>query len=68
MPQAGEMAPDFDLPVVGSLKETKKGKKANKKSSKKSGQTGKKKKVGKTIRLSSFKGKKPVALIFGSYT
>ena len=25
VPQRGEMAPDFDLPLVGSLKETKKG-------------------------------------------
>ncbi|HGY90364.1 MAG TPA: hypothetical protein ENK43_04230 [Planctomycetes bacterium] len=42
LPQEGEVAPDFDLPVLGDK--------------------------SKTIKLSSFAGKKPVALIFGSYT
>jgi len=42
LPQACEVAPDFDLPVLGDKT--------------------------KTVKLSSFAGKKPVALIFGSYT
>lgn len=41
-PKVGDVAPDFELPVVGA--------------------------EGKTVKLSSFKGKRPVALIFGSYT
>ena len=40
-PRAGDVAPDFELPVVGEKR---------------------------TIRLSSFAGKRPVALIFGSWT
>ncbi len=42
IPQPGQEAPDFDLPIVGN--------------------------TSQTIRLSSFRGKRPVALIFGSYT
>ncbi len=42
LPQVGDVAPDFDLPVLGDKT--------------------------KTVKLSSFAGKKPVALIFGSYT
>ena len=42
VPQRGEVAPDFDLPLVESVKQT--------------------------LRLSNFRGKRPVALIFGSYT
>ncbi len=41
-PKAGDLAPDFDLPLA--------------------------KKPKQRIKLSSFAGKKPVALIFGSYT
>ena len=41
-PKKGQVAPDFDLPLVKDSK--------------------------KTIKLSSFRHKKPVALIFGSYT
>ncbi len=48
LPQAGDVAPDFDLPFAEQKKE--KGAKQ------------------KTVKLSSFAGKKPVALIFGSYT
>ena len=40
-PALGSMAPEFDLPRLGSAER---------------------------VRLSSFRGKKPVALIFGSYT
>ncbi len=47
VPQPGQLAPDFDLPLVDQPKGTKK---------------------EATIKLSSFAGKKPVALIFGSYT
>lgn len=50
-PEEGEMAPDFELDVLG----------------KKSRSVGKKK-PAKRVRLSKSKGKKPVALIFGSYT
>ena len=42
LPKVGSLAPDFDLPVLGS-KDT-------------------------TVKLSSLRGKQPVALIFGSYT
>lgn len=42
VPQVGEVAPDFELPVVADME--------------------------KTIKLSSFQGEKPVALIFGSFT
>ncbi len=42
VPKVGDMAPDFELPMLG-MKDT-------------------------TIKLSSFRGSKPVALIFGSYT
>ena len=42
LPKAGEMAPDFELPMLG-MKDT-------------------------TVKLSSFRGDRPVALIFGSYT
>lgn len=41
-PVAGEVAPDFELPLADD--------------------------ADQTVRLSSFRGKKPVALIFGSYT
>jgi hypothetical protein len=41
-PVVGDVAPDFDLPMLG-MKDT-------------------------TVKLSSFRGVKPVALIFGSYT
>jgi hypothetical protein len=42
LPEVGDVAPDFDLPMLG-MKDT-------------------------TVKLSSFAGKQPVALIFGSYT
>ncbi|MFT7677482.1 MAG: hypothetical protein ACI8QC_001460 [Planctomycetota bacterium] len=51
-PAEGEMAPDFELDVLG----------------KKSEKGAKKDKPAKRVRLSASKGKKPVALIFGSYT
>ncbi len=51
VPQPGQLAPDFDLPLVDQPVGRPKGAK---------------KEV--TIKLSSFAGKKPVALIFGSYT
>ena len=51
-PAEGELAPDFELDVLG---------KQSKKDAKKS-------KPAKRVRLSKFKGKRPVALIFGSYT
>jgi hypothetical protein len=38
----GELAPDFELPMLGMK--------------------------GKTVKLSSFRGERPVALVFGSYT
>ncbi len=41
-PKVGDLAPDFDLPMLG-MKDT-------------------------TVKLSSFRGVQPVALIFGSYT
>ena len=45
LPQVGSLAPDFELPLLGS--------------------EGKKR---KTVKLSSLRGKRPVALIFGSYS
>jgi hypothetical protein len=42
LPKVGDLAPDFDLPMLG-MKD-------------------------KTVKLSSFRGDKPVALVFGSYT
>lgn len=42
LPKVGELAPDFELPLLG-MKD-------------------------KTVKLSSFRGDRPVALIFGSYT
>lgn len=42
LPKVGELAPDFELPMLG-IKD-------------------------KTVKLSSFRGERPVALIFGSYT
>ena len=57
-PKVGELAPDFELRVL--LHEQEKASKVEKDSAKKE-------KV-ETIRLSSFAGEKPVALIFGSYT
>lgn len=47
IPAVGEVAPDFDLPMLGMKDED--GKEV-------------------TVKLSSFAGKQPVALIFGSYT
>lgn len=52
----GQKAPDFELPVV-SHKDPKKSKTASLP-----------KEPEKTVKLSSFRNKKPVALIFGSYT
>ena len=54
-PKEGDRAPDFELRLWVQEKEVKKGK-------------GTRKEVSPKIRLSSFAGKKPVALIFGSYT
>jgi len=42
LPQPGDLAPDFELPMLGMK--------------------------GTTVKLSSFRGDRPVALIFGSYT
>ncbi len=42
LPMVGELAPDFELPMLGVK--------------------------GKPVKLSSFRGDRPVALIFGSYT
>ncbi|MEO6595043.1 MAG: hypothetical protein ABIP94_09860 [Planctomycetota bacterium] len=42
LPKVGDMAPDFDLPMLGV--------------------------ENKTVKLSSLRGKQPVALVFGSYT
>ncbi|MHC4815255.1 MAG: EF-hand domain-containing protein [Planctomycetota bacterium] len=50
VPQPGDVAPDFELPLAEQPQDAKDAKQ----------------KV--TIKLSSFAGKKPVALIFGSYT
>ena len=47
VPQPGQIAPDFELPLAEQPKGAKQ---------------------AVTIKLSSFAGKKPVALIFGSYT
>ncbi len=41
-PNVGDVAPDFELPVLGDR--------------------------ARTVRLSGFRGKRPVALVFGSYT
>ena len=73
-PKVGKVAPDFDLEILppptpkshgngkarepeAKPKEPKEGKKTKAKAAK-----------PKTIKLSSFKNKRPVALIFGSYT
>lgn len=42
LPQVGDLAPDFDLPMLGMK--------------------------GATVKLSSLRGDRPVALVFGSYT
>ena len=55
-PKAGDKAPDFELVVLPTPKKEGDGKKAAAKSK------------AEFVKLSSFKGKKPVALIFGSYT
>lgn len=68
-PKVGTVAPDFDLEVLPPATKDAPlplGKLPKAKSKKQAGTT---KAAGlKTIKLSSFKGKRPVALIFGSYT
>lgn len=51
-PKVGQVAPDFELPKIGNQKNGEKGVPAK----------------PELIKLSSFRNKKPVALIFGSYT
>ncbi len=72
LPKVGEMAPDFELPLLSARAkelptEDKDGEAAGKPAAE-----GGAAKPGKapveTVKLSSFVGKKPVALIFGSYT
>ncbi len=63
VPEVGEVAPDFDLPLAEQATAPK-GKTAAKDKKAPKGKTTKE----KTVKLSSFAGKKPVALIFGSYT
>ncbi len=53
-PKVGSVALDFELEVVVDVA--------------KLGHEEKDKKKPESVRLSSFRGKKPVALIFGSYT
>ena len=57
-PKVGQDAPDFELQrVIVSAKDAKE--KATKSATKKK---------PKTLKLSSFEGKKPVVLVFGSFT
>ena len=65
--KAGQTAPDFQLFLVQDQKKAI----AKASSSGKPGRaqtSSKKKKDGGAIKLSSFRGKKPVVLLFGSYT
>lgn len=63
-PKLGQVAPDFDLEILPPPT-----KKAPLPSGKKKSKVGKTKAAKpKTVKLSSFKNKRPVALIFGSYT
>ena len=61
-PKVGEVAPLFELDVL----DEKKDKKAGSDDKKKDAKT--KAKKPKKVKLADFQGKKPVALIFGSYT
>jgi hypothetical protein len=56
-PEAGEVAPDFELVVLPAQEKSEDGEKQSKVKSK-----------AAFVKLSSLKGKQPVALIFGSYT
>jgi len=56
-PKVGSHAPDFELEVVVDVSRLGHAKEA-----------GDKPKKPETVRLSAFRGKRPVALIFGSYT
>lgn len=62
VPAVGEVAPDFDLPLADHVA------KSDTDADAKTDAKTVAKKVEKTVKLSSFKGDKPVALIFGSYT
>ena len=75
-PKVGQAAPDFDLPTLDDANWKQASNKSGQKSPNgKPGKPGKassrktsQKSSRRTVQLSSFKGKKPVALIFGSYT
>ena len=70
--EVGQVAPDFDLPTLsdGYWKPSKQAGQKNAAKTSAENATGKpgKKAPREMVRLSSFKGRKPVALIFGSYT
>ncbi|PCJ52680.1 MAG: hypothetical protein COA70_11845 [Planctomycetota bacterium] len=68
-PKVGEVAPDFELQVLLHEDDAvDKNVSAESKPTKRSKAKKEKPKKPETMRLSSFAGKKPVALIFGSYT
>jgi hypothetical protein len=71
-PEVGDKAPDFDLVLLEGEREKeeagKVGAKAGGSSSKDTGEGKQKVEEPKKVRLSSFKGRKPVVLLFSSYT
>lgn len=68
-PKAGEIAPDFHLDCLSPPPKTEAERKIAEHQAKKRAQKkGLTKATARRVRLSDFKDKKPVALIFGSYT
>ena len=68
-PKAGEVAPDFHLDCLSPPPKTEAERKIAEHQAKKRAQKkGLTKATARRVRLSDFKDKKPVALIFGSYT
>ena len=67
-PAVGEKAPDFELQVLLPEAPLVPGKKIDGKGNDRSSQDGPAEAAPPFVKLSSFAGKKPVALVFGSYT
>ncbi len=65
--KVGQVAPDFDLPVLGKY-DPKKGQTSTSSKSQTSTSSKRKSRSQSTVKLSSFRGRKPVVLVFGSYT
>ncbi len=68
-PQVGAMAPDFELILLSAF-ETRSDASDAKKEEKRADDTATAEQTGKprTVRLSSFRGNRPVVLVFTSYT